>query len=127
MEDYIIVFLDASPERAATLHKRMPERDVAHVIWTKNVPEILDLLINYRERLRDVFLEHDLNGLEYQHSGNPESGMEVVRWLEKQNPKDYEHVKFIVHSWNLPAAIKMVTRLRDSGYTAYQQPFGLGK
>lgn len=124
-DDYIIVFLDDSPERAAVLYKRMPEKDVAHVIWTKTVPETLDLLINYRERLRDVSLDHDLGGYEHMHSGSEESGMEVVRWLEHQNPKDYEHVKFVVHSWNIPAAIKMVERLRAAGYRCYQQPFGM--
>lgn len=125
MDDYIIVFLDDSLERAAVLHKRIPEREVEHVIWVKTVAETLDLLVNYRGRLRDVWLDHDLGGLEYQHSGSEESGMEVVRWLEKQDPKQFDHVKFIVHSWNLGAANKMVERLRNKGYHVTKKPFGM--
>ena len=123
--DYIHVFLDDSSERAATLHQRLPEREVEHVVWVKNVAETLDFLINYRLRLRSVSLDHDLGGTTYQHSGSEECGMEIVRWLEHQNPKDYEHVKFVVHSWNIEAAIKMVERLRSKGYRAFQKPFGL--
>jgi plasmid stabilization system protein ParE len=124
-DDYIILFLDDSVERAAVLHQRMPERDVEHVVWVKTVAETLDFLVNYRERLRTVYLDHNLNGMEYQHSGSDTSGMEIVRWLEKQNHKYYEHVKFVVHSWNISAAVKMVERLRDKGYLAYQKPFGM--
>lgn len=123
-DDYLHVFLDDSPERAAILHKRMPEREVEHVVWVKTVPETLDFLTNYRARLRTVYLDHNLNGLEYQHSGSADSGMEIVRWLESQDPKDFEHVTFIIHSWDLPAAVKMTDRLSKKGYRVHQKPFG---
>lgn len=125
MEDYIVVFLDDSPERAATLHQRMPAKDVSRTIWVRTVEETLDLLINYRDRLRDVWLDHDLGGTEFMHSGSEECGMEIVRWLEKQNPEDYKHVKFIIHSWNLSAGMKMTDRLNAKGYKAVRKPFGM--
>lgn len=125
-DDYIHLFLDDSPERAAILHQRVPEKEIAHFVWVRTISETLDLLVNYRERLRDVYLDHNL-GCEHRHSGSDESGMAVVRFLEHQNPKEYGHVTFIIHSWNLPAAKKMTERLAVKGYKVIQQPFGLGK
>lgn len=124
-DDYVIVFLDDDPNRAAVLNQRMLARDVEHTIWVHNVEETLDLLINYRERLRYVSLDHDLGSETYVHSGREDCGMEVIRWLEKQSPLDYKDVVFVIHSWNIPAARKMAVRLIDKGYRVLQVPFGM--
>ena len=124
-EDSIVLFLDDNPNRAALLYQRLPVsvRDVT--MWVKKVEEAIEILEVYKSRLALVFLDHDLGNENYVHSGREDCGMEVVRYLEKQNPNDYKDCKFIVHSWNLPAATKMAERLTKVGYTVSQIPFGM--
>jgi len=126
MDDKVLVFLDGSAERAAVHCQRMSEEDRSRTFWVRTVNETLEILDNYRERLEVVSLEHDLGEESYVHSGSPDSGMEVVRWLEKHHPLEYAHVRFIVHSWNEIAGVKMVRRLTTAGFRVEYKPFGLG-
>jgi hypothetical protein len=125
VDDYVIAFLDDDLNRVLLLHERMNPVDIEHTIWVRTVDETIDLLVNYRERLRYVSLDHDLGGATYVHSGREDCGMEVVRFLEHQAAEKYAHVVFIVHSWNTPAAMKMTARLRDKGYRALYVPYGM--
>lgn len=125
-EDKILVFLDGSAERAAVHCQRMTAEDRARTFWTRTVPETLEILNNYRERLEGVSLEHDLGEEPYAHSGREDCGMEVVRWLEKRNSADYSHVMFTIHTWNEVAGIKMARRLTTADYRVEYKPFGLG-
>jgi len=124
-EDKILVFLDADPGRAAVHYQRISVVDQQRTFWVRTVPETLDILMNYRERLEIVSLDHDLNGETYVHSGREDCGMEVVRWIEKRNPADYSHVQFVVHSWNENSGPRMVARLQKAGYKAELSPFGM--
>lgn len=125
MSDKILVFLDDSPEIAATHCQRLTETDRARTFWVQTVDETIGMLKDYRDRLEVVSLDHDLCGEAYVHSGREDCGMEVVRWLERQfDPVDYDHVKFIVHSHNENSGPRMVERLRKAGYHAYYSPFG---
>ena len=84
-----------------------------------------DMLKNYKPRLDIVSLVYNLNGGEFPaHPGSEECGMEVVRWLEKQDAALYSHVRFIIHTWNLMAGVKMARRLRSKGYRVVRIPFG---
>ena len=85
--------------------------------------DTLDMLRDYKERLEYVFLAHDLSGETNMYSGSNASGMEVIRYLEHEDPTEFD-CKFIIHSWNIDAAIKMTERLAAKGYHATQQPFG---
>jgi hypothetical protein len=123
-EEMIIVFLTADPKRAAIAYKRMLESEQNRTFWVQTVAETLDMLENYRERLETVHLEHDLAEEGYSHPSSEESGTEIVRWLEKRDPVDYEHVKFIINTWNSSAGKKMTDRLREAGYDVTFQPFG---
>lgn len=123
-EDGVILFLDDDPSRAALMYQRMNSEQQKHTLWVQTAEEAIDVLKNYRERLELVFLDHDLGGRTYVHSAREDCGMEVVRFLEKQAPKDYT-CDFIVHSWNIDAAKKMTSRLNAHGYKAVQTPFGM--
>lgn len=71
-----------------------------------------------------VSLDHDLNGCDFQDPDSPESGMEIVRYLEKTGwPVGKFKPVFWIHSKNLFAAHLMVTRLIALGLDAYYQPF----
>lgn len=67
-----------------------------------------------------VFLDHDLGGEAFVDSDRKDTGMEVVRYLEK-NKTDVSQI--VVHSWNIVAAKEMVRRLRLAGYSVMYQPF----
>jgi hypothetical protein len=123
--DKIILFMDDCNERAAVLYQRMTERARDRTFWTSTVEEALGVLIDYRDRLEVVYLEHDLNSDHFVHSGREDCGMEVVRWLEKQDSTKYSHCHFVIHTWNAKAGIKMTERLKAAGYRAHHQPFGL--
>lgn len=123
--DDVILFLDDDAHRAALMYQRMRPEDRNITFWVTTAQEAIDLLVNYRERLVYAFLDHDLGGETYVHSGREDCGMEVVRFLENQNPEDYVSCKFIVHSWNIDAARKMTDRLQAKGYQVTMQPFGM--
>lgn len=124
-EDSIIVFLEDDPKRAALNFQRMNKKDQQRTFWVKTVVETIDLLKDYRERLDIVSLGYDLSGEGYSHPASETCGMEVIRWLEKQNPLKYSHVYFIIHTWNIFIGKKMMYRLKEKGYKAVQIPFGL--
>jgi hypothetical protein len=96
-------------------------------MWVRTVPEALSVLVDYRERLEEASLEYDLGEEPDAHPSREDCGLEIVRWLEKQNVADYKHIQFIIHSWNISAALKMVTRLTNTGYMAVHAPFGMRK
>jgi hypothetical protein len=123
-EDSVIVFLDDDANRTAVLYQRMAKKDQERTFWVQTADETLDMLKRYRERLDIVSLDHDLGGETYVHTGREDCGMEVVRWLEKQEAAQYAHVRFVIHSWNIPAGQKMTARLRACGYRVIQSPFG---
>lgn len=123
-DDSVIVFLDDDPKRAAIQHQRMSKRDQERTFWVTTVAETIDMLERYRERLDVVFLNYDLSGTGYDHPASEECGLEVVRWLEKQDSSRYSHVRFVVHTWALEMGQKMVKRLLAKGYRAVHRPFG---
>jgi hypothetical protein len=123
-EDSIIVFLDDDQNRAALQFQRMKPKDQNRTFWVQTVEETLDMLKNYRERLDIVSLDHDLGGEAFVHTGREDCGMEVVRWLEHQDSALYSHTRFIIHSWNIPAGMKMTQRLQAKGYRVIRVPFG---
>jgi hypothetical protein len=123
-EDRVIVFLTADPKRAAIAYQRMLDSDANRTFWVQTVAETLDMLTNYRERLETVHLEHDLSEEGFMHPSSEESGTEIVRWLEKKDPVDYDHVEFVVNTWNGSAGKKMTDRLREVGYNVRYTPFG---
>ena len=122
-EDSVIMFLDDDPHRAVLMFNRMNEQDRSRTFWVKTAQEAIDMLREYKERIEYAFLDHDLGGETNMYSGREDCGMEVIRYLEQQDPNDFD-CKFIVHSWNIDAAIKMTERLVAKGYYATQQTFG---
>ncbi len=127
----MILFLDDSPERAAVTYQRMMPSIRDRVIWCRTVEETIKTLEDYRTVLEVVMLDHDL-GQEFVNSKREDCGMEVIRFLEKfeQNePQKFESfidMKFIIHTWNVPAGKIMVERLQKLGIKFVQhKPFGL--
>lgn len=125
MERDVILFLDDDPARAALAYQRMPAKLRDSTFWTTTVEETICILKDYAERLISVHLDHDLGGEHFVHSAREDCGMEVVRWLVKQDPKPYEGCMFVVHTWNIPAGVKMTEKLREAGYKVQRVPFGM--
>jgi hypothetical protein len=124
MERDLVMFLDDDPNRAALAYQRMPEDELPATVWTKTAAETIDVLKDYAERLKKIYLDHDLEGCGYMNSNNELSGMEIVRFLEKQDCKRFSGCKIVVHSHNDYAGTKMVERLNKAGYSAKYHPFG---
>lgn len=66
-------------------------------------------------------LDHDLGGKVFVDSNREDCGMEVVRWIMRNRPFIG---RVIVHSWNEPAARRMVADLRRRDYAVSYAPFG---
>jgi hypothetical protein len=67
-----------------------------------------------------LMLDHDLSGEIYVDTNYPNTGSEVVRWIEENKPMIKE---IIVHSYNHPAAMMMTETLISCGYDAKRIPF----
>jgi hypothetical protein len=127
----MILFLDGEPNRAVLAFNRMTKTDREATIWCRTADEAVLTFWDYRHVLEKAFLEHDLGDMSYMNTGSPESGMEVIRFLEKKaakEPKEFEHlkkVKVTIHTWNEHAGPIMVDRLRKIGISAELKPFGM--
>ncbi len=128
----MILFLDPDPKRAVLAHQRMNEEDRSNTIWAKTYEEGQVTLWVYKNELTEVHLEHDLSGTPYMNTRSEESGMEIVRYLEKLETHHgdvfpvYTKMKWVIHSWNEIAAPKMLKRMRKIGLTVDWVPFGTG-
>ena len=122
--DDVGLILEDDSARAGLIYQRLPDNVRSSIIWCQTVPEAIEVLENYKDRLRFVSLDHDLGGEKYQHVAREDCGSEVVRWLVKQNILDYKKCRFVVHSHNEHARPRMVRKLREAGYTVKGLPFG---
>lgn len=124
MENPVILFMDDDPNRAALAYQRMTKEDRDITIWCQTVDDAIDVLKDYKSNLKEVYLDHDLGGETFVYSGRDDCGMEVVRWLEKQDILSYAECTFICHSWNIPAGDQMAGRLMKKGFKVKRTPFG---
>ena len=128
----MILFLDDEPQRAVLAYNRMSVADRNDTMWCTTAEEAIEAIWSYRDVLKKVSLDHDLEGQEYMNTKREDCGMEVVRVLEKKAHKEPEEFKklentlFIIHSWNSHAAPIMQDRLSKLGLTAVWVPFGSG-
>ena len=115
-----MLFLDDRSRRIHSALRQFSERfDVTIVA---NPPECLRYLARFD--YEEVHLDHDLRGCDFEDPESKETGMEVVRYIEKTGwPAGKVKPLFIIHSSNLFAAHLMVTRLIKIGLRAYYQPF----
>ena len=78
-------------------------------------------------------MEHDLGDHSFMNTASEESGMEIVRYLERLAKHNYpafeplKHVEWIIHSYNDHAAPIMMERLRNIGLGVLWIPFGTEK
>ncbi len=128
----MILFLDPDPKRAVLAHQRMTDEDRSNTIWCKTFEEAQTTLWVYRDELTEVHMEHDLNGTPYMNTRSEESGMEVVRYMEKLclHHSDvfpaYKKIKWVIHTWNDHAGPIVLERLRKIGLKVEWIPFGTG-
>jgi hypothetical protein len=111
----MILFLDDDPWRIRWLRSQAPSATCC-----ETAQEMIAALSEVQGSIERLFLDHDLDGETYVDSDKPNTGMEVVRWLER-HPKEIRTV--VVHSLNATAAQMMIERLRRAGYRAVHVPF----
>ncbi len=127
----MILFLDDNAQRAVLAYNRMSVEDRSNTIWCTTAKEAIQTVWDYRDNLTKVSLDHDLEGQQYMNTKREDSGMEVVRFLEKKarkEPKEFKKLEgtlFIIHSWNLHAAPIMQKRLSNLGLNSVWIPFGM--
>lgn len=121
----MILFLDDDPNRAAVAHQRWTEERRASTVWCRTAQEAIYTLQSFD--LEEAHLDHDLEGPFYLDSRHHNSGMEVVRWIEKtvEACRKWDSTQFVVHSHNVRAAVQMVDRLNALDLKVNYIPFGL--
>ena len=111
-----ILFLDDRSKRFTAAMKRWKDDDLTLVATAK---ECIKLLTENKYNL--VSLDHDLDFDTFVTSSMPNTGMEVVRYIERYYHEFFwKHwaprpPHFIIHSSNAPARAEMVRRLREVG------------
>lgn len=110
-----ILFLDDDPNRTKRFKKDVPE-----AITVETVKECIEELKT--ETWDWVFLDHDLGGETYVKSSSKKCGMEVVRWILK-NQNIVSVKRFIVHSHNVDAGKEMKAKLSEQKFNVEYIPF----
>ena len=129
----MILFLYPDPKRAVLAFQRMTPEDRDNTIWAKTYLECQTTIWNYRNELTRVHLEHDLGEHSYMNTASEESGMEIVRYLERLEKHSYpefeplKKIEWIVHTWNEHAAPIMIERMTKIGLNVEWVPFGTEK
>lgn len=113
-----ILFLDDNKQRRKSFKSKVP---AAQMVETAKAC-ISKLAKDENEVWNFLFLDHDLGGEEYVSSDREDTGMEVVRWIQENEPQIRN---IIVHSHNGPAGMEMVRKLQDAQYTAMYVPFSM--
>lgn len=115
-----MLFLD---DRSKRIHAALARFSHQYeVVIVPNVKECLRALSSDDFLL--VHLDHDLRGVDFEDPDSPECGMEVIRYLARTGwPEGKFMPHFVVHSKNLFAAHKMITELRNMGFSARYEPF----
>jgi hypothetical protein len=112
-----ILFLDDNKNRWDTFAAYNPHHTLD---WVQTANHCIYKL--YSHDFEEVYLDHDLGGKTYVNSGDEDCGMAVVRSILKCKDK-FKNTRFIVHSWNTPAAHEMCSKLCDAGLECYALPF----
>ena len=110
----MIIFLDDDRNRINHFRSKVPS-----VMVARTAKKCIELL-SKTEECGILFLDHDLGGEVYTDSHSQNCGMEVVRWIEKNEPCIRQ---IIVHSHNHYAAQDMVTRLKLKKYKVDYVPY----
>ena len=111
-----ILFLDDDLKRCASFKSSVPS--------AKIVTNVEDCIAEF-ERDKDaewdiVLLDHDLNEETYVNPKSVNCGMEVVRWIIKNEPIIF---RIIIHSYNTEAAEMMRKALKKAKYKVDCVPF----
>jgi CheY-like chemotaxis protein len=114
-----VLFLDDNEERIEHIKKVLGDTYIRAVRTAAECIEALELDGPWHT----VYLDHDLGGEVFVNSLEANTGMEVVRWLVREGINKVDIKQIVVHSWNLPAAAEMVSKLADVGFNAVASPF----
>jgi hypothetical protein len=117
----MILFLDNDRLRTAAFRRWYPKAECF-----ETAAAIIARLQRARlagEEIAVMYLDHDLGGRIYVDSDEPETGMEVVRWLERMEARTPRIGETIIHSHNYTASVEMRDRLLALGYNAKLLPF----
>jgi len=114
-----MLFLDDRTKRIEVV------RDVYKTFNVTIVVNVKECFRHLQRRNWDVVsLDHDLNGCDFEDPDNSNTGMEVVRYIEKTGwPPQLTKPSFWVHSSNLFAAHLMVVTLSEMGFDVCHKPF----
>ena len=111
-----IVFLDDDHKRAKAFLEKIPD-----ATWVETAQQVIDIL-KLQDKTPFLFLDHDLGGEIFVDSSRSDTGMEVVRWIEQNNPSIGT---IFVHTMNPGAGNEMTERLTKAGFDAKRAPFNI--
>lgn len=118
----MLLFLDDSMDRTNRFLSKNPE-----AVCVATAAQCIDVLDEYclAGGMIALHLDHDLGGETFVNSDREDCGMEVVRYIIANLAPDCFTSSVIIHSWNIPAAKRMMHCLWDSGFNATCRPFGM--
>lgn len=118
MSQMPIIILEDSMERVKKFRRNFP-----HAEFYDTAKDCIDAMRDKTEPFV-LFLDHDLGGMIYVDSKDTNTGMEVVREIERDSSLQGFIFQVIIHSCNIPAAKEMKKALdRISLFPVKQIPF----
>jgi len=88
------------------------------VTYTEDSNEAIKIL--RKEKFDYLFLDHDLGGMVYVDSGEPNTGYQVAKIIPETENKN---ARIVIHSWNPEGAKNMMEAL--NGCIVKYSPFGM--
>lgn len=121
MREVGLIF-EPKQERAALMYQRMNEAVRQNIIWAPTPREAIDVLETYNKELMFVSLGAVTDEEVLIHEKSEHSHMEIIRYLQKADPADFNHCVFYLHSHDERVLMIMQDRLRN--YKVKVKPFG---
>ena len=103
-----IFFLDDMKDRTKRFKSFVPSAKCV-----ETAQEMIDLLKSTDEPVDYLLLDHDLGNRIFVDSSDLNTGMEVVRWMERNRDSLPEIKSVIVHTHNPDGAQNMIHALRE--------------
>jgi CheY-like chemotaxis protein len=121
MENFRVMILEDDHNRIRHF-KSILELQVQDVSYHLTAESFIEQLEN-ETKIDLMLLDHDLGDRVYVDTKDKNTGSEVARYIVMNKDQEkFKSTKFIVHSFNGPAARFMVDILRQAGFQAAYAP-----
>lgn len=112
-----IFILEDDPQRIKSFKQKLNKH---YVVYCDNVEEAKKILTE--DSFEVILFDHDLGGLQYVDSNDPNTGYQLAKWVRQRGLR---FTQIIVHSQNPPGAQNIANEVRDCTENLQIIPFSV--